>query len=354
MGCCTYSWVKNVESYWSIGTGIGLYGCYRCEVRDSFMHETPSPNPGGGGYLSGMNIWSSDCLFENCIMWQGNKQIVMRGAGSGNVVGYCYMDDAFGSTYPESPEAGANAAHYGTTLFPLIEGCYSHNYQGDTFWGGSYCVTVHRNWLSGIRGCSPTGTTASNSSTSALQSYTTNQGGTIYPYGDYLGRRMVDIDYGSINHNFVGNVLGLSGQSLLTYTSATFNTAQTQWVYEQLDTNPNQTTDVTIWSIGTYQPPTGGFTWVGGTYGTQLRSGNWDWHSSSQQWHGIGGSNEYGGNLGLPYPAIPNSYYIAGTPAFFTSSSYAATTFPWVNPNNGSTAVQPARARWLNNTPNTL
>jgi len=69
------------------------------------MHETPDPNPGGAGYQSGMSYAASDNLFENNIMWYGNKEIVMRATGGGNVVAYNYMDDSFGSTYPMWPEA---------------------------------------------------------------------------------------------------------------------------------------------------------------------------------------------------------------------------------------------------------
>jgi hypothetical protein len=351
MGCCTNSWVKNVESYWSVGTGIGLYGCYRCEVRDSFMHETPSPNPGGGGYLSGLNTWSSDCLFENCIMWMGNKEVVMRGAGGANVLGYNYMDDAFGGTYPESPEAGANAAHYATTVFALIEGNYSQNFEGDAFWGNSFCITAHRNWFSGIRGCSPTGSAPNIAPCNNLRNYKSVQGSVTYPYGDYLGRRMVDVQAASYNHNFTGNVLGFTGQTLLSYNGGGFTTAQTTWVYEELDSVIANGQNVILWNIGTMQNPSGGFQWVGNTYTTQLRSGNWDWYTQSQQWHGIGGSNKYGGNLAPPYPSIPNSYYITGRPAFFNPSTIQ---YPWVNPATGATYVLPAKARFDAGTPNAV
>ena len=101
MNLCAYCWIKHVEGFWSVGTNIGLYGTYRSELRDSYIHETPDANPGGAGYLVGLNYGASDNLVENNIMWYGNKQIVMRGTGGGNVVAYNYMDDSFGSTYPE-------------------------------------------------------------------------------------------------------------------------------------------------------------------------------------------------------------------------------------------------------------
>jgi hypothetical protein len=79
MSLCAYCWIKHVEAMWSVGTDIGFYGTYRSELRDSYIHESPDANPGGGGYLVGLNYGASDNLFENNIMWYGNKEIVMRG-----------------------------------------------------------------------------------------------------------------------------------------------------------------------------------------------------------------------------------------------------------------------------------
>src|SRR5262249_6327126 len=101
---CAYCCVKNVEASWSLGTDIGFYSTFRSVLRNSFIHETPLPNPGGSGYLSGLNVGASDNLLENNIIWYGNKEIVMRATGGGNVVAYNYMGDSFGCTYPESSE----------------------------------------------------------------------------------------------------------------------------------------------------------------------------------------------------------------------------------------------------------
>src|SRR5208337_3205645 len=101
---CAYCWVKNIESHWSIGASVGFYGTFRSVLRDSYIHETPSPHPGGGGYLTALNSGASDNLFENNVMWYGNKNIVMRATGGGNVIAYNYMDDAFGGNYPNLPE----------------------------------------------------------------------------------------------------------------------------------------------------------------------------------------------------------------------------------------------------------
>jgi hypothetical protein len=77
----------------------------------------------------------SENLIENNIFWYGNKVDTMHASGGGNVFAYNYTDDAFGSSYPESPEAGINAGHYTTPHLELLEGNYSHNYKGDSYWG---------------------------------------------------------------------------------------------------------------------------------------------------------------------------------------------------------------------------
>ena len=221
--------------------------------------------------------------------------------------------------------------------FALIEGNYCHNYEADTFWGSSFCITIHRNWLSGIRGCSlPPAAPRTTRDCNALRAWTS---GTT-PYGDWQGRKAVDVQAGSFQHNFTGNVLGFNGQPLLSI-SGVYNATQTTWIYEELDMVPASPADVCMWQMGELQQ--NGFRWVGNTYTTILRSGNWDWFSASQQWHGIGGSNEYGGNLNPPYPSIPNSYYLPGgagasIPAFFSGSSYNTNTWPPFNPTNGSTS----------------
>ena len=331
MVLCAYCWVKNIEAHWSIGTSVGFYATFRSVLRDSYIHETPDPNPGGAGYLVGLNCGASDNLIENNVMWNGNKNIVVRATGGGNVVAYNYMDDAYGSYYPNAPEGGLNAGHYTTPHMELLEGNYSHNYKGDSFWGNSIYITVFRNHLSGIRAARP-----------PLDKY---KYGTS-PYMDLKGRTAVDIQAHSDDTNLVGNVLGFLGQSLLSYNHDGYSYAQTAWSYETLGRFPNKG-EVTMWSIGSRQA--GGWTWVPTTYQTQLREGNWDWVTRSQRWHGIGGAV----GSSTPQP-IPNSLYLTAKPAFFGSNPW-----PWVNPSNGAVSTLPGQglpgaredadmqARWL-------
>jgi hypothetical protein len=313
---CAYCWVKNIEAHWSIGTSVGFYATFRSVLRDSYIHETPDPNPGGAGYLVGLNWGASDNLIENNVMWYGNKNIVMRATGGGNVIAYNYMDDPFGSTYPSMPESGLNAAHCTTPHMELLEGNYSHNYKGESLWGNSIYITVFRNHLSGLRAARP-----------PLDKYKFG----VYPYMDLQGRLAVDIQAHSDYTNLVGNVLGFQGQSLLSYRENGYSYAQTSWSYEKLDGFPKDG-EVSMWWIGAQQA--GGWTWVPTTYQTQLRQGNWDWVTRSQRWHGIGGAV----GSGTPQ-VIPNSLYLTAKPAFFGSNPW-----PWVHPSNGTVSILPAKA----------
>ena len=319
---CAYCWVKNIEAHWSVGTSVGFYATYRSELRDSYIHETPDPNPGGAGYLTGLNFGASDNLIENNIMWYGNKVVVMRGTGGGNVFAYNYTDDAFGSQYPTQPEAGLNAGHYTTPHMELLEGNRSWNYQGDAFWGNSIAITVFRNHLTGIRGAVP-----------PLDAYTFTVNGVTYPYMDLEGRSPVRMERYSYNHNLVGNVLGFSGQMPLSYSSGTYSFAQTGWLYEALTGEPGEV--VPMWKLGLIG------TDPGAPYdplvaGTAQRDGNWDWFTESQRWHGIGGQ----AGSGTPKP-LPASLYLTHKPAFFGSNPW-----PWVDSATGAVYTLPAKARF--------
>ena len=74
---CDSCWVKHVESHWFVGDGIGFYGTYRSELRDSYLHEAQEPIQGGGAYLSDISQAAASNLFENNIMWNGDKVIAM-------------------------------------------------------------------------------------------------------------------------------------------------------------------------------------------------------------------------------------------------------------------------------------
>jgi hypothetical protein len=341
---CAYCWVKNVEATWSSGTGIGFYSTFRSVLRDSFIHETPNPNPGGAGYLTGLNSGASENIFENNIMWYGNKEIVARASGGGNVVAYNYMDDSFDGNNPQSPEAGLNAGHFTTPHLELMEGNYSQNYEGDTYWGNSIYITVMRNWLSGIR--------AGHGRLSSYK-YSFTQGNGFpcdLPYGDYTERYAGGAQAYSYYLAFIGNVLGVHNQKLLTnpYASQScFAPSETGFLVQVLTTADYTTEEnnnaAPMWLLGPYQASVnsvGSWTFVDSTMDTITRNGNWDWVTGAQKWYGTGGTT---GAEATPVK-IPNSFYLSSKPAFFGSQ-----TWPWVDPTTGTTYTLPAKYCFENN-----
>ena len=148
----------------------------------------------------------------------------------------------------------------------------------------------------------------------------------------------------SLRHNFVGNVLGMQNERLLSYSSGCYTDAQTGFVVQNFTGFPSAN-PVIMWNIGSYQATvnsTGNWSWIPTTYQTMLMDGNWDWVSKAQHWYGIGGPD----GTDQPQP-IPNSLYLASTPAFFGSNKW-----PWVDPSTGTTYVLPAKARFDAGTPN--
>lgn len=328
---CTYSWIKHVDSSWYDGHAVGMSYCYRCEIRDSYFHEAHEVQPGGGAYNIDLTNATSDCLIENNISWNANKVITMRATGGGNVIAYNYMDDAWMAFNPDLPEAGVNAGHFTTPHMELVEGNYSHSFQGDAFWGNSIDVTVFRNHLSGKRAAAD-----------GLATYTISPPFT--PYIDGSTRRVIDIQAHSYRHNFVGNILGLRGQTPTVYPpNQGYSYTQLGWNYENLTQFTNGY--VPMWQFGSEQDPNA-WTWVPNTITTQLRQGNWDWVTKRQHWHGIGGKGD--ADQSTP-KVIPNSLYLTGKPAFFGSNPW-----PWVDPSTGTTYVLPAKARFDAGTPNTV
>jgi hypothetical protein len=323
---CAYCWVKNVESAWAGGSSIGLYATFRNVLRDSFIHEEIAPNP-GGAYLTTITNGGSENLIENNIFWYGNKVDTMRGSGGGNVFAYNYTDDAFGGQYPESPEAGANAGHFTTPHLELLEGNYSHNFKGDTYWGNSIYITAFRNWFSGLRAAH-----------APLNTYDYVIGHCDYLYGDYNGRTAVDVQAYSFYTAFVGNVLGMNGQKLLTnpdQSESCYNGTERGFVTQVTTTtdwtNSANADDVVMWQIGILQA--GGWSFVDSTINTQTRNGNWDWVTKAQHWYGTGRTTDGGATP----ETIPNSFYLTSKPAFFGSHPW-----PWVDPTTGTTEVLPA------------
>jgi hypothetical protein len=287
-----------------------------CELRDSYVHSTIDPNPGGGGYGIGFNFHAADNLVENSISWNFNKVMVMRASGGGNVVGYSYFEDGWGSGYPCIVESGMNASHYTTSHMELFEGNRSFSFTAESTWGNSIYVTVFRNHLTARRGA-----------VAPLDAYHYDYvDGAGKPaslfYEDLMGRRAVGISAHHYWQTLVGNVLGTAGQTLITNPRTQGMDRQRRFVYD--DDAQNDTENVPMWSVGWGDGPQDSR-----TVSTLLRHGNYDYVTRGVVWS-AGASQD-----------LPPSLYLSGKPAFMGSNPW-----PWVDPLSGQTYVLPAKARF--------
>jgi hypothetical protein len=294
LNTCAYSWVRNVQSKHTIGSSIGLESCFRCEVRDSTIHTSDDPNPGGGGYLLSIARGSADNLIENNAIWNANKVMVMRATGGGNVIAYNYFEDGWISYAPGWVESGANASHMTTPHFELFEGNQAFNFDGESTWGNAIYITALRNHLTSKRRSIP-----------PLQ--LTDEG----------YRRAISLAHGHWWYTFIGNVLGCSGMSPAPFSG---------FAYEV--TYPWDDDPVGMWKLGV------AYDWGPAdpkVLSTVIRHGNFDYVTHSVKW-----------DPNIPDHTLPASLYLAGKPAFF--GSY---TWPWVDP-TGATKLYtlPARARF--------
>ena len=298
-----YCWVKNVESSLSSGHSVNLDGTFRCEVRDSYLHTTVDPNPGGAGYGIGVNQYASDNLYENNVVWNFNKVTVGRASGGGNVFGYNYLTDGYGAGYTTYVEDGLSASHYTGAHMELFEGNEAFNFDNEVYWGNATYGMVFRNHFTGLR-----------RSASPLVLV------------DVDNRRAVGLQTAAWWFSFVGNVLGFQGMALMS--------GQDKFVADADPNNLNADDGaVYMWQIGYEEgtfPNVADPTVVARTY----RDGNYDYVSNVVTW-----------DSSDPNHTVPPSLYLTSKPAFFGSS-----TWPWIEPTGATDADRigtlPARVRF--------
>ena len=290
-----YSWIKNVESDFQDGVSVEIIASFRCVVRDSYIHSTQQPFPGGGGYGLGFSWYSADNLAENNVVWNMNKVMVMQASGGGNVIGYNYMEDGWiGGALTSWVEVGLNASHMTCPHYELFEGNQSFNFDGDNTWGNSVYITAFRNHLTGKR----------RSVTPLLLT-------------DVQNPRAIGLMEGHKWYSFVGNVLGTANQNPFPSTGYVLD-APFPWT-----DNP-----IGMWRLG-YNPENWNAPPDPNVTSTVIREGNFDYATNQVHW--VNGPQ-----------ALPVSLYLSSKPAFFGTNPW-----PWVDA-TGTVKVGtlPARARF--------
>jgi hypothetical protein len=356
-----YSWIKHVEGELSHGPGIGLEGCFRCEVRDSYIHHAYNNHPGGSEYGFTLDSGTADSLVENSIALSFGKGFTVRSAGLGCVAGYNYVDDLFDGANSDYQEGALQAAHEGTPAMMLFEGNEAPNAQSDNTHGNSINIVWFRNHLTGMRrtpysawrvsqgqSALPTVVTQYHDNSSALSplmhwNCSTNPCSQVTgPMVDAGLRSMVNITAHARNFSFVGNVLGFSGQPMnvsqapQTTASYDFTAGQDAW----------SSSIAWIWSLGNGAGESGHSADAPDvtTVSSTLRHGNFNFAlgtvAAGTVWNGTDSH------------ALPSSLYITSKPAFMGVNAW-----PWVIPEDTLSPLAgtlPARARIDAGTPNVV
>src|SRR6185436_17412311 len=130
------------------GRHVSLETCYRCELRDSYLHDAWDNNPGGTAYGASLDRHSSDNLIENNVVYLLNIPIVMSVSSGGNVIAYNYVDDAILADTPAWQMADIGT-HCSFPYMELIEGNWIAHAAADNVHGGAGFLTFYRNYLSG-------------------------------------------------------------------------------------------------------------------------------------------------------------------------------------------------------------
>ena len=250
-----YCWIKNVESVKCANWSICLKRCYRCEVRDSYIHGCWY-RTGNSGYGVTCYLYSTDNLVENNIFVKMRHSMITEGGGQGNVFGYNYatLNGDDGDTIDMQSDMCHHGAH---PMWNLWEGNIAGCIRWDSTLGSSALNTALRNWC--------------------IARSETNQ---IY------ARWACDMEYWAISNNIIGNVFGMlndkgvynfdlpkSGKDVCVY----------RFGYDQFKTNNNPVV----------QPST----FLHGNYDFITDTTNWD--TSTQSY------------------VIPQSLYLKEKPSFF-------------------------------------
>lgn len=143
-----YCWIRRVDSDYADGDHAHFANSFRCEIRDSYFHDGFSHGPGSTDDCLKITSGSSFFLIENNIMRRLHCGIMMWGGGSGHVFGYNYITNTYdaGSTVSLYPDIDFHGAH---PIMILAEGNVASLYNADGTWGTASHGTAARNFFSG-------------------------------------------------------------------------------------------------------------------------------------------------------------------------------------------------------------
>lgn len=282
----SYCWVKNVESYMTVERHIQLCKCYRCEVRDSYIHHS---HVYASSYGYGISLFrqSTACLIENNIIYYTINGVQMEGGPCGCVISYNYMKDQF--------RTGVNwlAKGIGT------HGAYPHMNLVE----GNICGQLCYDYVHGNAGYMTN-----------FRNHITRQSSSVIDqrYGLWVSR----VAYSNNYMTFIGNVFGLPDQS---YTN-----------YEDDGTKNSSQSYIYVWGYSSGGDSTSDDP---KPKATAFRHGNYDYYNQATIW-----------NPNIVDYSIPNSFYLTSKPVFFEDKPW-----PCIGPDlNQMVYILPAKKRFEN------
>ena len=259
------------------GRHVQLTKCFRCEVRDSYVHEAHVYDPGANAYGIVLDNQTSDSLVENSIVTILNAGLMTSSCGPGNVLSYNYTDRMYERRYPEAPWLMADLIgnHCAHPFLALFEGNMGSQISADDIHGSSSHLTFFRN------------------------SVDRQHEGHVHT------GNLLDVVFAANNRymNVVGNVLGRPGDDALAgavYEQTSGNCLDTMAVYKL-----GYPSDCAIDTITDPQ-----------VAATILRHGNFDYLGNDAVW-----------DPDIAEHVLPASLYLTGTPSWF-----GAVPFPPIGP----------------------
>ena len=276
---CYECWVKNVRSIKGNRNHIWVYQSAKDVIRDSYFYGTQNAAQESYGVET---FISSDILVENNIFQQIASPI-MSGSGEGNVVAYNFsIDDYYNVSagWMQNTYANHDAGNY----LNLFEGNEFNAIDCDNIHGTGGLTTDFRNQLTGSQ-------SGKSSNTHAMNLYSFCRG-----------------------YNIIGNVLGTHG------------------VHTTYEVGPgigsSGNCDSAIYDEGFQGVECAGLPSDPLVHTTLLRWGNWDAANNSTQWNSseipTSGVLYINGNPVPSSQTLPSSFYLSSRPSWWGSMPWPA------------------------------
>jgi hypothetical protein len=146
-------WIRNVETAWGDGNEhLFLYGSLRCEIRDSFIHDTYSTTDGYGLVTAAGSAergHNTGILVENNIFSGFFAGMVLE-TDVASVFAYNYLRNSRYMNWPTNQVADINANHGAHGMMNLFEGNVgAGGFISDGYHGSSSHFTLFRNAFTG-------------------------------------------------------------------------------------------------------------------------------------------------------------------------------------------------------------